>query len=101
MNAEDTDDLQNLDAGVSNQAELLKFLVLRQFAYVETDEEESDDGQDAADARLSGPLSGLSLDETTCVGFNGRCNKVADTCYCWWVGGTLDVSRTYSVHVPG
>lgn len=25
------------------------------------------------------------------VGFNGRWNKKADTCYCWWVGGTLEV----------
>ena len=23
------------------------------------------------------------------AGFNGRCNKVADTCYAWWVGGSL------------
>ena len=26
------------------------------------------------------------------AGFNGRCNKVADTCYAFWVGGTLGVS---------
>ena len=26
------------------------------------------------------------------VGFNGRCNKIADTCYAWWVGGALAVS---------
>jgi geranylgeranyl transferase type-1 subunit beta len=26
------------------------------------------------------------------VGVNGRCNKVADTCYSFWVGGTLGVS---------
>lgn len=26
------------------------------------------------------------------IGFNGRWNKKADTCYCWWVGGTLAVS---------
>ena len=25
------------------------------------------------------------------AGFNGRCNKVADTCYSFWVGGTLAV----------
>lgn len=24
--------------------------------------------------------------------FNGRCNKNGDTCYAFWVGGTLDVS---------
>ena len=26
------------------------------------------------------------------TGFNGRCNKVADTCYAWWVGASLEVS---------
>ena len=28
-----------------------------------------------------------------CAGLNGRCNKVADTCYSWWAGGTLGVSH--------
>ena len=27
-----------------------------------------------------------------CAGLNGRCNKVADTCYSWWAGGSLSVS---------
>ena len=26
------------------------------------------------------------------AGLNGRCNKVADTCYLWWAGGSLSVS---------
>ncbi len=25
------------------------------------------------------------------AGFNGRCNKIADTCYAFWVGGSLQV----------
>ncbi|KAJ6135977.1 Terpenoid cyclases/protein prenyltransferase alpha-alpha toroid [Penicillium capsulatum] len=29
-----------------------------------------------------------------CAGFNGRCNKVADTCYSFWNGATLMVSRS-------
>jgi geranylgeranyl transferase type-1 subunit beta len=24
-----------------------------------------------------------------CAGFSGRCNKLADTCYSYWVGGSL------------
>ena len=28
------------------------------------------------------------------LGFNGRCNKTADTCYCWWAGASLKVSRS-------
>lgn len=27
------------------------------------------------------------------AGFNGRVNKVADTCYCFWVAGTLAVRK--------
>lgn len=33
------------------------------------------------------------LQELQWAGFNGRCNKVADTCYSWWVGGSLAVSK--------
>ena len=29
--------------------------------------------------------------ELNCAGFNGRCNKVSDTCYGFWVGGALAV----------
>lgn len=34
------------------------------------------------------------------VGFNGRTNKVADTCYAFWVGGTLGVSIHFMALVP-
>ena len=33
----------------------------------------------------------ISLRELQWAGFNGRCNKVADTCYSFWVGATLGV----------
>lgn len=46
------------------------------------------------------PLSAFSslavtAAETERAGFSGRCNKIADTCYSFWVGGTLAV-RTLS-----
>eukprot|EP00753_Platysulcus_tardus_P003216 PLAT12317.1.p2 GENE.PLAT12317.1~~PLAT12317.1.p2 ORF type:complete len:300 (+),score=145.37 PLAT12317.1:268-1167(+) len=28
-------------------------------------------------------------------GFQGRCNKPADTCYTWWIGGTLSLLDAY------
>ena len=34
------------------------------------------------------PTSHFELNWT---GFNGRCNKIADTCYAFWVGGALAV----------
>lgn len=40
-----------------------------------------------------GPPQAASIEATSeqllWAGFNGRCNKVADTCYAWWVGGSL------------
>lgn len=33
----------------------------------------------------------ISKEEMRWVGINGRCNKVADTCYTFWVGGSLAV----------
>lgn len=32
------------------------------------------------------------------TGYNGRCNKIADTCYAFWVGGALGVSPA-PVHI--
>lgn len=39
------------------------------------------------------PLN-ISLNELQRAGFNGRCNKVADTCYSFWAGATLGVLNT-------
>ena len=37
-------------------------------------------------------LASLTLsDNITHIGYNGRCNKIADTCYCWWVTGALSI----------
>ena len=33
-------------------------------------------------------------------GFQGRTNKVADTCYSWWVGGTLKILGQYGLVSP-
>ena len=47
-------------------------------------------------AHISQPLPEVSLYERQWVGVNGRCNKVADTCYSFWVGGTLGVSGCHA-----
>ena len=40
------------------------------------------------------PIGSLQISQEDLLfqGLNGRCNKVADTCYSFWAGGTLDVS---------
>lgn len=43
-------------------------------------------------------LSTISLEETKDAGFSGRCNKIADTCYSFWVGGTLAVRTLQRSH---
>ena len=50
-----------------------------------------------ADASLPSASIEMSPHDLQWAGFNGRCNKVADTCYAFWVGGTLGVSPCYAV----
>lgn len=66
---------------------LLRFLAGRQLAYVDPPEGEESDDEDEGIVGCEAEL-GAGCEH---VGFNGRWNKRADTCYCWWVGGTLKV----------
>ena len=45
-----------------------------------------------ADSSITNASVEVSPHDLQWAGFNGRCNKVADTCYAFWVGGTLGVS---------
>ncbi len=50
-----------------------------------------------ADDSLANASIEMSPHDLQWAGFNGRCNKVADTCYAFWVGGTLGVSFCYAL----
>lgn len=66
---------------------VIHWLVSRQFVYVDPPADEEDDPDSS-----NFTFSSLSIsDPSPAVAFNGRCNKVADTCYCWWVSGALAV----------
>lgn len=79
-----------LARGVPHIENLIKALTYHQFVYLGN----QDDEEDLMNFLLPESLEELSLEENTrFAGFNGRCNKVADTCYTWWVGGTLSVRR--------
>jgi geranylgeranyl transferase type-1 subunit beta len=70
---------------------------MRQFEYLEKNDDDDDDDDDVnpdEDNFIEPTLGSLSFEDVSkqCVGFNGRCNKLADTCYCWWVSGSLSVS---------
>lgn len=97
-----------LSPGSQEFEHLLKWLVSRQTS--ELGEEESDeevDGSPDQSDSLHRDTSNLALNDKIAVlpnlappteesllwaGFNGRCNKYADTCYSLWNSGTLVVS---------
>ncbi|KAK2748262.1 hypothetical protein FQN57_000920 [Myotisia sp. PD_48] len=84
--------------GTTNYDTLIRWLVSRQTDYIE-DESDDSEGEDQAQPQehshmsYENALSALPILEGIpagyCAGFNGRTNKMADTCYCFWVSGTL------------
>ncbi|KAL2795852.1 terpenoid cyclases/protein prenyltransferase alpha-alpha toroid [Aspergillus keveii] len=89
---------------------LVRWLVSRQTTELgdeEDSDEDSDEGQGIDNAEdLTEAVAGLRLDENISklppmpgpsaetlqwAGFNGRCNKYADTCYSFWNTATLDM----------
>ena len=97
----------------AQKLDLMQWLVSRQTLYLqevdETNFEESpskdadDQGEKSFHKDDSYPANSASTThdsmQTTeippellsCAGLNGRCNKVADTCYAFWVGASLSV----------
>ncbi|KAF4470188.1 farnesyltransferase geranylgeranyltransferase type-1 subunit alpha [Fusarium albosuccineum] len=71
-----------LKEGIPDREGLLKFLASRQFVYLPKEEEEDEVEENFIESKVGEENYGH-------VGLNGRWNKKADTCYCWWVGGTL------------
>ncbi|KAI0392904.1 terpenoid cyclases/Protein prenyltransferase [Xylariaceae sp. FL0594] len=69
-------------AGIPSIPSLLHFLANRQFAYLGSAEEGDDDEKNH-------PLSDLPVADDSIAGFNGRLNKLSDTCYAWWNAGAL------------
>jgi geranylgeranyl transferase type-1 subunit beta len=61
-----------------------------------TDEQGTDTETGSLDERVRAlpGLTEIAGDTIACAGFNGRCNKVADTCYSFWNGATLLVSTS-------
>lgn len=81
-----------MERGIPDRERLLRFLAGRQHTYLEQEEQEEEDlGEEGdQDNYVEAKMGSLDLDdERRHVGFNGRLNKKADTCYTWWVAGTL------------
>ncbi|CEJ93743.1 hypothetical protein VHEMI09313 [[Torrubiella] hemipterigena] len=91
------DEMHNdgLEAKVRDASGLLKFLSMRQFSYL-SEQEIEDDGE--SENYIETEMQNMSLEEESpFVGFNGRWNKKADTCYAWWNGGSLSILDRLSV----
>lgn len=70
----------------------IRWLLLRENAYTEETEEDSQTDQpEVEDVQEEFFVPGLTTELADFVGFNGRCNKRVDTCYAFWVGASLDV----------
>lgn len=65
-------------------------LTFRWCASRQTTEFDEDDGEDT-DSEDNPDETSPHVSETEWVGINGRPNKIADTCYSWWVAGSLAV----------
>lgn len=102
---------ERLRQGIRDVPGLVRFLVSRQFAYLERQPEDilNDanfyDDQTTVDSELESENFRLpdlsSKAPVRHVGFNGRCNKIADTCYCWWVAASLaNLGQADLVHRP-
>jgi geranylgeranyl transferase type-1 subunit beta len=87
--------------GLTNLPATIRWLVSRQLGYNEGDNKEKPDshGIKLAGVYQDEPLvPDLNLQDEKFVGFNGRCNKNADTCYAFWVGASLDVRHKIPFH---
>ncbi|RAL62425.1 hypothetical protein DID88_004991 [Monilinia fructigena] len=73
-------------AGLTNLPETIRWLALRQTSYQEEAEENENDQEEAGSDHHF-----VRNVDSTFVGFNGRCNKRVDTCYCFWVGASLNM----------
>ena len=80
--------LDRVGEGVRDMDALIGWLARRQLPVRARDG--GDDGEEGGeegpeDVGIEYPREG--------VGFNGRCNKVVDSCYSWWICATLKVRR--------
>ena len=89
-NSNDAHPSTALHANIRDMPGLIHWLTSRQFVYLEPPNADEDSDEDEVNFLLPQRLADLSLSSNTRhVACNGRCNKVADTCYTWWVGAAL------------
>lgn len=94
-------------SGVDDLDQLLRWLVSRQTEVLEEEDlpevgtDDANMGAEVLEGQTTLENSNTSAHETVkepekllglqWAGFNGRCNKIADTCYCFWVLGAMSM----------
>ncbi|KAF8863348.1 terpenoid cyclases/Protein prenyltransferase [Acephala macrosclerotiorum] len=77
-------------SGLTNVSSTIRWLVSRQMGY--TAEEDEEEEEPTPQVKLQGVYTEEEApQDEQFVGFNGRCNKRADTCYAFWVGAALNM----------
>lgn len=83
--------------GISSHENLARWLVSRQMPFEHQDGHNEDEAlaiKSTADEEKESSQVELGSDGIPIwAGFNGRCNKRGDTCYSFWVGGSLDLLK--------
>ncbi|KAI5848654.1 terpenoid cyclases/protein prenyltransferase alpha-alpha toroid [Morchella snyderi] len=91
--------LKPTDTGISSSDNIVRWLVSRQIPFEARDgydEEEIEEliTEGTEETRLQATHVEAGADNHPLwAGFNGRCGKRGDTCYSFWVGGSLDVLK--------
>ncbi|KAG9248307.1 terpenoid cyclases/protein prenyltransferase alpha-alpha toroid [Calycina marina] len=87
-----------ISPGLTNISGTIRWLVSRQLQYHNEDDNSDDEGPGFEQSQNTGicantepPLESLLINENMFVGFNGRVNKRADTCYAFWVVASLSM----------
>ncbi|KAK4162399.1 geranylgeranyl transferase type-2 subunit beta [Cladorrhinum sp. PSN259] len=83
-----------LNSGLRDMPGLVHWLASRQFVYIEptapsSDDQDSESEEEEDVVNFLLPSKPSPSAESPLVASNGRTNKVADTCYSWWVGAAL------------
>lgn len=95
------------ESGIESVEALTRWLVSRQVPFEKKDELGEEEREEALETgteeeklEISKVLSKVELGtdgRPVWGGFNGRCNKLADTCYSFWVGASLDMLKKLSL----
>lgn len=88
--------------GIADLPALLRWLGSRSFLY-KTDDEDDEEEEEWHESIVT-DVTPETLLQPAChplLGFNGRCNKHADSCYTWWTVGTLAILQRHGYGLTG